>query len=92
MKKSKRKYGEEWEKKVQKTLNSGTFWFDKCDLKSDDYAFECKCTEKKSYSITAKLLEKLWGDALDANKLPILNISLQGESCRWMLTVKIERE
>ena len=91
-KKVSKKVGQEFEEKVQKTLNSGSMWFDKGDLKTKDYVIECKFTEKKGYRITTKLLQKLWNEALDANKLPLLVIGIKDKDCRWMIKVKINRE
>jgi len=92
--KSNKRKGQEFENKVQKTLNSGSLWFDKGDLKTDDYIIECKFTEKKGFRITTKLLQKLWEEALNACKLPFLTIGIEDEDekCRWLLKVKIERE
>jgi len=92
-KKANKILGQDFEKKVQKTLNSGALPFDKGDLKTKDYVIECKCTEKKSYRISTKLLQKLWNEAYDANKLPLLIIGIQGEEGeKWMLHVKVEKE
>jgi len=67
-------------------------WFSKGDLQTKDYVIECKFTEKKGYRISTKLLKKLWGEALDANKLPLLMIGIKDEDCKWMLKVEINRE
>lgn len=90
-KKTSKKIGQEFERKVQKTINSGQLWLDKGDLKTEDYLIECKTTEKKSYRITTKLLQKLWNEAFEANKLPMLIIGLKDENCKWMLKVEINR-
>ena len=88
----KRNKGRKFEGKVAKTLNSGALWFDKGDLKTSDYIIEVKYTEKKSYRITTKLLKKLWDDALEANKLPLLTIGIQDGKELWMMKVIIEKE
>ena len=72
----KKNKGREFEEKVQKCLNSGAFNFDKGDLKTSEYIIEAKYTDKKSYRISDKVLEKLWNDALEANKLPKLIIGI----------------
>jgi len=36
-----KKKGMNWENKVEKCINSGSMWFDKGDLKTDDYVIEC---------------------------------------------------
>ena len=87
-----KKIGNEFEKKVQKTINSGQLWFNKGDLHTDDYVVECKYTEKKGYRITTKLLQKIWDEALDANKLPLLIIGIKDKDCRWMLKINVEKE
>jgi hypothetical protein len=67
-------------------------WFDKGDLKTSDYLIECKMTDQKAYRITAKLLEKLWYEALTANKLPVLVVGLRDKDIEWILNVHIERK
>lgn len=90
--KANKKKGQKFENYVQKSINSGALWFDKGDLKNEDYIIECKFTEKKSYRITAKLLEKLFEEACDANKLPRLVIGIEDEGHRWLLNVDISKE
>ncbi len=87
-----KKKGNKFEKKVQRTINSGALWFDKGDLRTKDYVIEAKYTEKKGFRITTKLLKKLWEDALEANKLPLLTIGIQTEDELWMMKVTINRE
>ena len=72
----KRNKGRKFEDKVQKCINSGAFAFDKGDLKTNDFVIECKYTDKLSYRITNKVLEKIWVDALEVNKLPRLVIGI----------------
>jgi len=91
-KKNNKRSGQAFENKVEKTLNSGSLWFDKGDLKTDDYVIECKFTEKKGFRITTALLQKLWDEALDACKLPFLVIGIEDEKFRWMLKISIEKE
>jgi len=91
-KKTNKKAGQDFENKVQKTINSGTMWHGKGDLKTDEHVIECKFTEKKGYRITTKTLQKLWDEALDANKLPLLIIGIKDDGYRWMLKVQINRE
>lgn len=77
MKKNKsKKKGQDFEKKVQKAINSGALWFSKGDLSTDNYVIECKYTDKLSYRITQKTLEKLWNDAFDSGKLPYFVIGI----------------
>ena len=84
--------GREFEKRVQKTLNSGSLWFDKGDLKTKNHVIECKYTEKKGFRITIRLLRKLWDEALEANKLPALTIGIKDGKDLWMLKIKVEKE
>lgn len=84
--------GKKFENKIQKTINSGAMWFDKGDLKTDEYVIEAKYTEKKGFRISTKILNKLWNDALEANKFPLLTIGIKEDNCLWMLKVTINRE
>ena len=92
MKKNNKKKGQNFENKVQKTLNSGALWFSPADLRSDEHVIEVKFTEQKGFRITTRMLEKLWNEALDANKLPLLVIGIEEDKQRWMLRVQIEKE
>lgn len=87
-----KKKGQKFEKKVQKTINSGALSFDKGDLKTETHVIECKFTDKQSYRITAKTLQKIWNEAMDACKLPSMVVGIDGEGCRWMLTININKE
>jgi hypothetical protein len=84
--------GNKFEKKVQKCINSGSIWFDKGDLKTDDYLIECKYTEKKGFRISTKILKKLWNEALERNKLPAFIIGIKNEKETWLIKAIIERE
>jgi len=87
----KKNKGREYEKECQQTINSGAF-FDKGDLKTEDYVIECKFTEKKGFRISTKILEKIWGEALDANKLPLLLVGIKDDKVQWNLQVTINKE
>lgn len=93
-KKSNKEKGQKFERKVEKTINSGALSFDKGDLKSDEYVIEVKFTEKKGYRLTTKVIKKIWEEALEANKLPLLIIGIDDETnqCLWRLKIDIERE
>lgn len=80
--------GRKFEDKVQKCLNSGALWFDKGDLKTEDYLIECKYTDKKSYRISIETLQKLWSEAMDSNKMPRLIVGIGKE---WLLDVEITK-
>lgn len=86
--------GQSFESNCQKTINSGSLWFDKGDLKTQDYLIECKYTDKKGFRITTKILEKLWNEALERNKLPALIVGIQDENnpdMIWRLQIQINR-
>ena len=83
--------GREFENKVQKCINSGALFFDKGDLKTDDYLIECKYTEKKSFSITKKILQKIWNEALESNKLPKLIVGIKDGEKDWVLDITLNR-
>ena len=89
---NRRKIGDKFEDKVQRCINSGTFFFDKGDIKTDDFLIECKYTEKGSYSVNKKLLHKIWNEALERNKLPKLVIGIKDEDKIWMLDCSLYRE
>jgi len=76
-KKSNKKVGNDFEEKVQRCLNSGALWFDKADLKTEDYRIDCKYTDKGSFRITKEIIEKIWNDALDSSRLPKLVIGIK---------------
>jgi hypothetical protein len=88
MKKNK---GRKFEDECQKTINSGAF-FQKGDLKTSDYVIEAKFTEKKGFRISTKILDKIWNDALDAQKLPLLIIGIKDGTVQYNLTVQINKE
>ncbi len=69
--------GRKFEDKAQKTINSGGLWHQATDLQMSDFCIECKFTDKKSFSITTNILEKLWNQALDASKEPLLEIGIR---------------
>ena len=89
MKKNK---GRKFEEKVQKSINSGALWFDKGDLKTKDYVIECKFTEKKGFRITTKMLQKIWNEALDANKLPLIVVGIKNDKELWTIKCQIKKE
>lgn len=91
-KKSNKKIGNDFEEKVQKTINSGALRFDKGDLKTDNYIIECKYTEKKGFRITTKILRKLWEQAYDQNKTPKMVIGIKDEDNDWILTVNVNKK
>ena len=72
------------EKELSKALGakltpaSGAFAFNKGDMKTDEWLIESKATEKPSYSLTKKVLEKIEREAIKDHRLPLLILELQG--------------
>ncbi len=87
MKKSNKRKGINWEKKVERSISSGSLWFNKGDLSTLEYLIDCKKTDKLSYRITTETLQKIWVEALEANKLPALVIGIKD----WVITARITR-
>jgi len=69
--------GRKFESKIHKTIGSGSLWFDKGDLKDENNTVECKYTDKKGFALTLKVLEKLWSQALTAQREPRLVIGIK---------------
>ena len=69
--------GRRFENKVQGTIASGGFWFDKGDLKTAENYLECKYTDKKGFRVSLDLLEEIWGQALNRQKEPHLVIGIK---------------
>ena len=83
--------GNDFEKECQRTINSGAFFKDH-DLSMKNYVVECKFTEKKGFKITTQILDKLWNDALDASKLPLLLVGIKDENIQYNLRITINKE
>lgn len=90
-KKSNKQKGSDFEKECQQTINSGAF-FQKGDLSTSERVIECKFTEGKGFRISTKILEKIWNDALDANKLPYLIIGIKDDKIQWTIKCEITKE
>ena len=90
-KKSNKEKGNDFEKECQRTINSGAF-FQKGDLTTSDRVIECKFTEGKGFRITTKILEKIWGESLDAQKLPYLIVGIKDDNIQWTLKCEITKE
>jgi len=91
MKKSNKDKGNKFEKECQRTINSGAFNRDH-DLSTSEQCIECKFTEAKGFRISTKILEKLWGDSLDANKIPCLIIGIKDGTTQWTIKCEINKE
>ena len=88
--KNKRKIGNIGEELFIKTLNSGAF-YQKGDAISENHCVEIKTTEKKSFSINTKLLNKIWNESLDQAKLPLFGIVIRNENEDWILKIEVIR-
>jgi len=87
---NKRKKGDKGEELFIKTINSGAF-YQKGDGISEEHCVEIKTTEKKSFSINTKLLNKIWEQAFSQNKFPLFGIVLTSKDEDWILKVDIVR-
>lgn len=74
-----------WERKESndKTLfhgkrrpRSGGLWFAPGDVSTEEFLIDCKSTEKKSFSVTEEIWDKIHTEALKCRKLPCLSIQL----------------
>lgn len=60
------------------TAASGALWGMKGDVRSEKFLIECKTTEKKYYTLTAKVWEKIALEALkDHMRTPLMLIDLE---------------
>ena len=76
---------------IKRTINSGAIWFSKGDYYSDKYRIEIKGTEKNSFRLTNKVINKIWEEALDSNKLPLLLVLLVNKY-KWLVVINIQKE
>ena len=90
-KKSNKEKGNDFEKKCQRTINSGAF-FQKGDIVTENFCIEAKYTDKKGFRISTKILNKIWTEALEANKLPLLVIGIKDETSNWTIKCEINKE
>lgn len=72
------------ERSVANTFNarltpaSGALWGAKGDVRNDKFLIECKTTEKSSYTLTAKVWEKIHEEAVrDHLRIPLLIVDLE---------------
>jgi len=86
-KKSNKKKGSDFEDKIIATINSGALSFSKTDAQNSEYCIEIKYTDKLGFRVSQKILEKLWSESLESNKLPKLIIGMpKSESDMYILT------
>ena len=94
MKKSNKEKGCEFESRIIKSINSGALSWQKSDGSTKEYCIEIKGTDKKGFKITSAILQKIWNEAFDANKLPLLLVIINDneQKERWNLKVEIQKE
>jgi hypothetical protein len=56
---------------------SGGLWFAPGDVSTEEFLIDCKTTEKKRFSITEDIWDKINREALNCRKLPCLSIRLE---------------
>ena len=67
---------------------SGGLWFAKGDSRSETYLIENKTTKHQSYSISTSLWEKLEGEALLSQRIPLLSIQFGDEDTELVIIDK----
>lgn len=78
------------EKSVAKDLDaktviaSGALWGSKGDVRHDEFLVECKTTEKKSYSLSMKIWEKIEKEAInDGLRIPLMCVDTNNGEYRF---------
>ena len=64
----------------KRTRGSGNQWSSKGDIQSEIFLIEDKSTDKHSFSVTAKLWEKIWEEAIQDGRIPLLSIQLNKDN------------
>jgi hypothetical protein len=72
-----KRIGNKGEKKVRQTIASGALWIDKGDISTDKCLIEVKTTQKKSFRLMYKTLEKIFNEAHSIGKEPALIIQIK---------------
>ena len=65
--------------KQQVASGSKPHW--KLDVSSENYLVECKLTDKKSFSITKTLLEKVRREAAKEGKMGVVELDIDSTIC-----------
>lgn len=74
-----------WQKKEQSDKKlfrgrtrprSGGLWFAPGDVSLEQFLIDAKTTEKKSYTVTQDIWDKIYTEALKCRKLPCLSVQL----------------
>ena len=66
-----------FEDQVRKTINSGATWASPGDLDYGKFVIEAKYTDKKGFRIPLTMIDKIWNQALDMGKEPLLSIGIK---------------
>lgn len=61
-------------------LASGALRHAKGDVKTPDFLIEDKVTDKKSYSVTRKVWDKIRKEACAVSRTPLLRVTIAGET------------
>lgn len=64
----------------QRSAGSGAFWSRKGDVRSKDLLIEHKWTGKASFTVKAKVLEKIVTEAVLDSRTPVLGFSLNNKN------------
>lgn len=73
--KKEKKDSKDFDGQVQK--GSGNYWARPGDIVTDDFLIESKQTEKGSYSVSLKVWDKIYEEALFKFRLPMLSLIIQ---------------
>ena len=60
----------------QRTPRSGGLWNKPGDVKTIEWLFDCKQTQKLSYSVSTKVLQKIYREAILSSRTPALSVIL----------------
>jgi hypothetical protein len=60
----------------QRTPRSGGLWNKPGDVKCPEFLFDCKQTEKLGYSVTSRILQKIYREAILSSRTPALSVIL----------------
>jgi len=61
----------------KRVRGSGNRWYNPGDSRSNDYLVESKFTEKDSYSLNRKKLQKIYKEALLTYKIPLFMVQIK---------------
>jgi len=92
-KKSNKSKGGAFEEKIIATINSGALAWQKTDAQSSEFCYEIKMTDKLGFRISKKILDKLWEESFQSNKIPRLIIGLpKDDNNYYILTCDIHSQ